>query len=347
LGARNFRKRVSQELEAWDLAGQSRADWTALKTFGAVVEHGGFGAAARALNVSPSTVTRHIDELETRLDAKLLLRGAQGVSLTEAGHAIFDHVRTMGRSAEALEREVLRRDSRLEGEVRLAMPDGLAAFVVAPAMQEFLRGNPKIHLLMDCGFWPGHPLNSEVDLCLTYTEPTHPDVIARPIAHSHYALYAATSYLELYGRPETLEAAATHRYVHHVALKHQPEQWAAKLGPFFGMANPSATTNCSAVSFLAIQNGVGIGLLPTFVSAHSPNLEILQERPLSSPKLWLYHHRDLATSARVKLVVGWLDELFDPKTNPWFRPEFVHPRDFAGAAEPPLAVSRPQGRARA
>lgn len=329
------------------MAGRSRADWTALKTFGAVVEHGGFGAAARALNVSPSTVTRHIDELEGRLDAKLLIRGAQGVSLTEAGSAIFDHVRTMERSAEALEREVLRRDSRPEGEVRMAIPDGLAAFVVAPAMPEFLRSNPKIHLVLDCGFWPENPLSGDIDIFLTYTEPTHPDAIARPIAHTHYALYAATSYLELYGKPETLEAAAAHRYVHHVALTHQPEQWATKLGPFFGMANRSATTNSSAVSFLAIQNGVGIGLLPTAASAQSPDLQILQDRPLSSPKLWLYYHRDLASSARVKLVVGWLEELFDPKTNPWFRPEFVHPRDFADAAEPPLAMTRPQGRARA
>jgi DNA-binding transcriptional LysR family regulator len=325
--------------------GRSRADWTALKTFGAVVEQGGFGAAARALSVSPSTVTRHIDELESRLDAKLLLRGAQGVSLTDAGHAIFDHVRTMERSAAALEREVLGRDSRLEGEVRLAMPDGLAAFVVAPAMPEFLRSNPKIHLVMDCGLWPDHPLDGDIDVCLTYSEPTNPDMIARPIAHTHYALYAAPAYLELYGAPQSLEAAAAHRYVHHVAHTRQPEKGGGKLDSFLGMAKRSATTNSSAISFLAVRSGVGIGLLPTLISTIAPELQMLQERPLSTPRLWVHYRRDLAQLARVRLVVKWLDDLFDAKIHPWFRPEFVHPRDFADAAEPPLAISRARGRA--
>ena len=327
--------------------GRSRADWTALKTFGAVVEHGGFGAAARALCVSPSTVTRHVDELEGRLDAKLLVRGPQGVTLTEAGAAIFDYVRTMERSAEALEREILRRDSRPEGEVRLALPDGIAAFVVAPAMPEFLRTNPKIRLAMDCGFWPDNPLDGDTEICLTFTEPTHADVIARPVAHMHYALFAAPSYLELYGAPETLEAATAHRYVHHVALTRQSESWAPKLSSFFTLANRSATTNSSAVSFLAVKNGVGIGLLPTAVASFAPELQMIQERPLASVKLWIYYHRDIAQSARVRLVINWLEDMFDQKANPWFRPEFVHPEHFNDPAYNPQSPDRNSRRLRA
>lgn len=320
--------------------GRSRADWTALRTFGAVVEHGGFGAAARALCVSPSTVTRHIDELEGRLDAKLLYRTGQGASLTEAGHAIFAYVRTMERSAEALEREILRLDSRPEGEVRLALPDGLAAFTVAPAMPAFLQGNPKIRLTLDCGFWPDNPLDGDIDVALTFTEPTNPDVIARPLGTFHYALYAAPSYLELYGVPDTLEASTPHRYVHHVALTRQPENWATKLTSFFTLANRSVTTNSSAVSFLAVKNGVGIGLLPTVVSGFSPELVMLHDRPLANLKLWMYYHRDVAQSARVRLVINWIEHMFDHQANPWFRPEFIHPDQFGDAAKQPITAVR-------
>ncbi len=320
--------------------GRMRADWTALRTFGAVVEHGGFGAAARALLVSPSTVTRHIDELEARLDARLLYRTVQGVSLTEAGHAIFEYVRTMERSAAALEREVLRRDSRAEGEVRLALPDGLAAFTVAPDMPRFLQANPKIRLTLDCGFWPDNPLDGDIDIALTFTEPTHPDVIARPLGCFHYALYAAQSYLELYGTPDTLEASTPHRYVHHVALTRQPENWATKLSSFFTLANRSVTTNSSAVSLLSVKNGAGIGLLPTVVSSFSPELAMLHDRPLASLNLWMYYHRDVAQSARVRLVINWIEDMFDHKTNPWFRPEFLHPDQFSEAAKPPITAVR-------
>jgi DNA-binding transcriptional LysR family regulator len=320
--------------------GRSRADWTALRTFGAVVEHGGFGAAARALCVSPSTVTRHIDELEGRLDARLLYRTGQGASLTEAGHAIFAYVRTMENSAQALEREVLRLDSRPEGEVHLSLPDGLAAFFIGPAMPAFLQANPKIRLTMDCGFWPDNPLDGDTDIALTFAEPTNPDVIAKAVGHFHYALFAAPSYLEIYGTPETLEAATPHRYVHHVALTRQPENWATKLSSFFTMANRSVTTNSSAVSLQAVKNGAGIGLLPTGVTSFAPELVMLQDRPLATLKLWMYYHRDVAQSARVRLVINWLEDLFDHKTCPWFRPEFIHPDQFGEAAKQPITAVR-------
>ena len=51
----------------------------------------------------------------------------------------------------------------------------------------------------------------------------------------------------------------------------------------------------------------------------------------------LVHHRDAVRPARVRLVKDWLKSIFDPKTRPWYRSEFVHPNDFAaetGKAEP-------------
>jgi hypothetical protein len=54
--------------------------------------------------------------------------------------------------------------------------------------------------------------------------------------------------------------------------------------------------------------------------------------------------RDLAQPARVSLVIDWLEELYDKRVHPWFRPEFVHPRDFERAVTPPLAIRRSGGR---
>jgi hypothetical protein len=43
------------------------------------------------------------------------------------------------------------------------------------------------------------------------------------------------------------------------------------------------------------------------------------------------HHRDVARSVRIRCVIDWLRELFDPVTKPWYREEFIHPRDFPTA----------------
>src|SRR5579862_9058878 len=99
------------------IVSRRRADWSDLRLFWAVAESGGFGAAARALGVSQSTITRRIDELEYRLNARLFVRGPQGVSLTEAGRLAYEPVLSMERSAETLEHLILDAEDAPEGGV--------------------------------------------------------------------------------------------------------------------------------------------------------------------------------------------------------------------------------------
>ena len=318
-----------------------RADWSDLRLFWAVAEAGGFGAAARSLGVSQSTITRRVEELEYRLNARLFTRGPQGVRLTEAGRAAHERVRTMEHAAETLEGLVINTDDRPEGAVGISAPDGVAGFFLAPFMAEFLRANPKIQLRFDCGLWAEHPLDGDADLCLTFTEPTQADLIAKPIAFFHYGLFAARSYLDLYGAPATLGEATAHAYVHHAAQVHQQENWHPQADAFRTMVNQRIQTNSSAVSFSSVCHGAGIALFPTSVLTIDPSLVMLDTPYMGGVRLWLCFHRDLRQSARIRRVIDWLGEVFDPKTKPWYREEYVHPRDFmhliTGAPDPASA----------
>lgn len=319
-----------------------RADWSDLRMFWAVAETGGFGAAARALGTSQSTVTRRIEELERQLNARLFIRSPQGVELTEAGQLAYDRVLTMERSAEAIENQILNAENQPQGVVGIAAPDGIAGVLLAPATAEFVRANPKISLRFDCGLWGEHPLDGHTDLLLTFAKPTHPDLIARPIAHFHYALFAAQSYLDLYGTPRTLSECTAHNYVHHTAQAHQEDRWHPQAAAFRAMVQNRLETNSSAVSFAAIRNGVGLGLLPTAVLSVDQSLVMLDAANFGSMQMWLCYPRDVSQSARIRLAVNWIMEMFDPRTKPWYREEFIHPRDFAAATtEPrPAASSR-------
>ena len=62
---------------------------TSLATFVKVVDCGGFAAAARALEVSPSSVTVHVRTIEERLGVRLLNRSTRKISLTEVGPAYY------------------------------------------------------------------------------------------------------------------------------------------------------------------------------------------------------------------------------------------------------------------
>jgi DNA-binding transcriptional LysR family regulator len=310
-----------------------KAEWTDIRMFWVVAQLGSFGAAARALEIGLTTVTRAVDRLEERLNTKLLVRGPQGVTLTEAGERAYDSALTMERAAEIFENLILDSESLPEGRVRLAAPDGLAGVFLPRHLPEFLRANPKIDLAIDGGLWPDRPLVGEVDLTLTFAEPKNPDMVAIPLAYFHFTPFASRDYVDLYGSPDSLEALAMHAYVHHVGQDHGKESWDPRAAALQDFLRKRIITNSSAVSFGAVQQGVGIGPLPTAILDIDPSLVMLG-LPVETVRLWLVRHRDVGGSARIRCVIDWLREVFDARNRPWYRAEFVHPREFARYADP-------------
>ena len=310
-----------------------KADWTDIRLFWAVARLGSFGAAARALDIGLTTITRAVDRLEERLNTKLLIRGPQGVTLTEAGERAYDSALTMERAAENFETHVLDSENTPEGRVKLAAPDGLAGVFLPPHLPEFLRGNPRIDLIIDSGLWPDRPIASEVDLTLTFSQPKNPDMVAVPLAYFHYTLFASRDYVDLYRAPTTPEEVMAHPYVHHAAQDHERESWHPRTAAFQDFLHKRIVTNSSAVSFSAIKQGAGIGPLPTAILSIDPSLVML-DLPIETLRLWLVRRRDTSRSARVRCVIEWLREVFDAKHQPWYRAEFVHPREFAPYLDP-------------
>jgi DNA-binding transcriptional LysR family regulator len=308
---------------------RQKADWSDLRVFWAVAETGSFGAAARALGVSQPTVTRRMEDLELRLGAQLLVRSPTGVSLTEAGSMIYDQVLTMERSAESIERMVLDKDRRPEGHLAVAAPDGLAGFVIAPALPSFLQANPKISISLDCGFWSGRPPVGHTDLFVEFDEAgDNAEFVSTPLAYVHYGLFASQSYLSLYGTPKSLQEVASHRLLNHSAMTRQPETWAPRTEALHKLADCSLLTNSSTATIMAARAGAGISSMPTWVATIAPELVMLDLPPMARLQLWVRHHQAISRSARIKLVVEWLKELFDPRAQPWYRAEFVHPAEF-------------------
>lgn len=305
-----------------------KATWDDLRVFYYVVETGSLTGAARVLGLTQPTVSRRIEELEQRLKARLLIRGPGGVTPTEAGLSVHDHVRTMERSADSIERLIDSQERTDGGRVGLAVPDGVGAYFLMPVVAAFQRENPGVLLTLDCGLWPDSPLNGHTDVALQYDEDRQADTVSSTVATVHYVLAASRDYLDTYGTPTTLADVAGGRYIHHSAQKRQPDTWGRKTDALQGLADPAVATNSSAVMVQAILHGAGIGPLPTALFADHPDLVMLDFPPIAQPKLWVRHHVDGLRSPRVRRVVDWLHSVFDPRTHPWFRAELVPPSEF-------------------
>ena len=318
-----------------------RAEWSDIRIFWAVARCGSFAAAARALESALTTITRAVDRLEQALNTKLLERGPQGVALTDAGEKIYDLAFTMERSAETLENLVLNSESALEGRVKIAARDGLAGLILSTQLPPFLDEHPNIDVMLDTARHADRPMAGEVDLTLTFSAPTQPDLVAAPLAHFHFNFFAAKAYLDKHGTPRSISELPGHAYIHHVAHIPVGKDPEGRRLAFMNLLRKRFVTNSSASSFTAIRSGAGLSILPTAVLSIAPELVML-DMPVTSLQLWLVRHRDVGKSARIRQVETWLRQIFDPRRQPWYRAEFIHPRDFAGYMAPLSAA--PNGR---
>jgi len=119
-------------------------DLGALADFNAVVTHGGFGAAARALDRPKATLSRRVADLEQTLGVRLLERGARQIRLTEEGEAL--HQRTHGLMAdlgEAVE-AVTSHGAVPRGRLRVSAPVVFAHLLLARAAAHFALAYPRV-----------------------------------------------------------------------------------------------------------------------------------------------------------------------------------------------------------
>ena len=97
-----------------------------IESFVAVVEHGGFAAAARVLGHHPSVLSRRLDALERRLGVRLLARTTRRVTVTEAGAAYHRRVQALLGEFEAADVEASEGAAAPRGLLRLSLPPSFA-----------------------------------------------------------------------------------------------------------------------------------------------------------------------------------------------------------------------------
>jgi DNA-binding transcriptional LysR family regulator len=113
-------------------------DLNRMAMFVRVVQSGGFSAAARALAMPKSSVSRQVAALERHLGVPLLRRNTRSLSLTEAGEAYFQQARTIVAEAEAAEAEAIARAAAPRGLLRVTATVGFGQTVLQPILADYL-----------------------------------------------------------------------------------------------------------------------------------------------------------------------------------------------------------------
>ncbi len=174
-----------------------------LTVFLAVVRARGFRDAARALGLSPSTVSETIVRLEARLGLRLLTRTTRSVTPTEAGRELASRTGPLlAETAEALEAAMSRR-GELRGSLRLNVPGAVMVDILPPLIEGFLARHPGIRVEIMVDDRLVDAVAEGCDAGIRYREFMAQDMIALPIGprRQQAALAAAPEYLQRAGMP--------------------------------------------------------------------------------------------------------------------------------------------------
>jgi DNA-binding transcriptional LysR family regulator len=173
-----------------------------MAAFAKVIDEGGFAAAARAMDVSASVVTRLVADLEEHLGARLIQRTTRRLSLTPAGRRFLEHVRAILQAVEDAEDALAAEVHSLHGDVRMAVPGAWAARQVAQRLPDFRRRYPRVTVDLAVASPSASP-DPDCDLSLLLADAgvLDGDFVARPLMQSAGVLCAAPGYLHQRGTP--------------------------------------------------------------------------------------------------------------------------------------------------
>jgi LysR family transcriptional regulator, transcriptional activator for dmlA len=145
-----------------------------LLEFTAVVDQGGFTAAAEALGVSASYVSRRVSALEERLGVRLLHRTTRSVNVTEIGALYHERALMILADVDALENDIADQQQLAVGAVRISAGGVFADRFLAPALAEFATRYPRIRIHLDIVDRRVDLVREGFDLAIRHREPETP-----------------------------------------------------------------------------------------------------------------------------------------------------------------------------
>ena len=239
----------------------------AIPVFVAVVENGGFSAAARTLGISKSAVSKRINQLEAHLGVRLLHRTTRKLSLTEAGERYFEHAAQALTAAGQAEDAVTELQGEPQGNLKISSPMSFGRLHVAPLIPKLLQRYPKLQIDLVMDDRKVDLVAGGFDVAIRAGNLPASTLIARKLAPLRQVLCASPDYIDRYDRPGTPAELSSHNCLLY-SYSSDANEWTliGEGGPETVTVSGSYQVNNSEALLEALREGIGIGRLPTFVA---------------------------------------------------------------------------------
>ena len=283
-----------------------------------VAENGGFSAAARSLNVSPTTVSDQVQALETALGVRLLNRTTRRVSLTEVGREYYERCSQILHELQEADEVASALQVTPRGRLRVYCHQGLTRFI-ALVVTGLLEDYPEMSLDLRSGDALIDLVQEGFDLAIMPFSPMDSTLIKRTLAKWHHVLCAAPTYLETHPAPLSPADLAGHNFLLYAYSNYGPEFY------FFDSAgnklaarlSGNLVTTSIVVMRSAAVAGLGLWLCPPYIVsdllASGALVRLLPDyaRPEAEIVALYPHRRQLSAKVRLfldRLVARFAEE---------------------------------------
>ncbi len=195
-----------------------------LRTFREVARRNSFAGAARALDMSPANVSKYVAELEARFRVRLFNRTTRQVSLTDAGHLLYERSGSVVELLDLTEEELLGRATHPSGRLNLTAPHGLMQTMVLRMMGEFMRKHPDVSLHLTLTNRVVDMAEDGIDLAIRVGPIADSSLIVRRLLQLEMVVAATPDYWSEHGRPKHPRELLDHRVLA-MAAQGQPPHW--------------------------------------------------------------------------------------------------------------------------
>ncbi|WP_438279401.1 LysR family transcriptional regulator [Pseudomonas alabamensis] len=243
-----------------DLGGRSGE----MVVFDRVVQEGSLSAAARALHVTPSAISRSIARTEQRLGTRLLLRTTRAIALTAEGEAYLRAARRILADLAEVE-EAIADQGVPQGRLRVSAALGHGRKTIVPLVAAFSARYPNIVVDLALGDEVVDILAGQADVAIRFGQLADSPLTARYLGVTGQVVVASPAYLALHGTPQVPEDLLLHNCLRFNFRRAEPDWPFVRDGQTYAL-KISGNIQCNSGEALAqlAREGAGIARIGAF-----------------------------------------------------------------------------------
>ena len=290
-----------------------------LNAFIAVVEAGGFSAAARTTGDSQSAVSKAIGALEKRLSVMLFNRSTRRVTLTDQGQRYYDRIKPLIDEMQDADSELTGSTLGVSGLIRIAASGTFGRLHVLPLIPDLLSLNPGLQVDLVLSDIVRDMVEDRIDLAIRVGPVGEPDAVVRRVAITPLVCVGSRLYFERHGMPKTPAELVEHNCLLYGGIT-EAANWpfVGREGRFSVPVQGNLSSNSVETIRAAVLAGVGIGLFAKVSLAdelrHPDVITILGEFMTDVRDISLVWPKRRFVPARVRQVTDFFAEAIPQRT---------------------------------